>query len=398
MTAPSPLLAEHQRADALLLDYGPAEAPIRVVGAFDQVAVEYASIRKNTAIIDLPHRGVIEVTGDDRFGFLNRMVTQELKDLTPGRSTCSFWLSRQGRIESDLRLVRPTDDAPLLIDLDAHAVERTIRTLEAYIIAEDVTLTDAGERWHRLALHGPGACELLADNARSPDARQLLAIRPDTTASVEIDGIPLIVDRRDTAGRIGLELFVPSGDVERVYNTLSAPSPQTNLDPNTPPTPFPDQKARRVGWHAYNLARIEAGTPIFNVDFGTDSLPAETSLLESRVSFTKGCYLGQEVVARMHSLGHPAKRIVTLTPVDNTAEWDVTTGTSIRDSDKPDSKEIGVVTSSGISPMNSGTGVCFAMVKWKHSEPGTRLWARTPTSDIAVQVRPKLAVWSNAGN
>src|SRR6185436_21150893 len=76
--------------------------------------------------------------------------------------------------------------------------------------------------------------------------------------------------------------------------------------------------ARRIGWHAYNIARLEAGWPIFNIDFGPDSLPHETGVLNDRVSFKKGCYLGQEVVARMQSLGHPKQRLVGLKAVEET--------------------------------------------------------------------------------
>src|SRR5439155_17574914 len=81
-------------------------------------------------------------------------------------------------------------------------------------------------------------------------------------------------------------------------------------------------RARRIGWHAYNIARIEAGWPIFNIDFGPDSLPHETGVLEDRVSFKKGCYLGQEVVARMQSLGHPKQRLVGL----KAKEWTTSGG------------------------------------------------------------------------
>ncbi len=119
--------------------------------------------------------------------------------------------------------------------------------------------------------------------------------------------------RDDSAGEIGLELIVPASGARAVFELLltAAHSP----DEHQHGAPSSDDLVSRVrlrpaGWFAYNIARLEAGTPLYNIDFGPDSLPAETGLLHSRVSFTKGCYLGQEIVARMHARGHPKHTLV----------------------------------------------------------------------------------------
>jgi folate-binding protein YgfZ len=125
--------------------------------------------------------------------------------------------------------------------------------------------------------------------------------------------------------------------------------------------------ARPAGWFATNTARLEAGTPYFRIDFGPTNLPAETGVLASRVSFTKGCYPGQEVVARMQHLGKPKQMLVglrleaDLLPVAEAQVFAAST-----DGATPDAvalgDQVGVVTSSGIAPMLGAAPVAFAMI------------------------------------
>ena len=129
-----------------------------------------------------------------------------------------------------------------------------------------------------------------------------------------------------------------------------------------------------MGWEAFNTARIEAGTPLFHIDFGPDSLPGETGLLTHCVSFTKGCYLGQEIVARMQNLGHP-KRIVTgfkahtnALPVAGTQVLEHADDTT---HDPAHAKVVGGITSSTAAPLLGGTPVGLAVMKWGHHTPGT---------------------------
>jgi folate-binding protein YgfZ len=153
---------------------------------------------------------------------------------------------------------------------------------------------------------------------------------------------------------------------------------------------------RPAGWHAFNIARIEAGSPLYYIDFGPDSLPAETGVLEDRVSFKKGCYLGQEVVARMHSRGHSKQVLV---GVDFDTVPDPTTGfplqplggtpvhlaTPVTGKDEP----VGMVTSSTLSPMNGSRPVALVQLKQAHIAPGTALVVPTiaPSGDFRLPGR-----------
>jgi len=163
------------------------------------------------------------------------------------------------------------------------------------------------------------------------------------------------------------------------------------------------RRFRPAGWHAFNIARIENGWPIFNLDFGPDSLPAETGVIADRVSFTKGCYLGQEVVARMHSLGHPKQQLVALRVSSKEHEdpqWQPITGAAIT-SAAPlppggEAKPIGAVTSSTRSPMLGDDIICLAQVKWDQSQPGTKLHIHTTRGPLETSVEPTLTFWKRS--
>jgi len=382
----SPLSSVHQEGEALLAPYGPESSPILLVQAFDPVPVEYAAIRTGAAVFDASHRATLEVAGPDRLSFLNSMLTQDLKGLDPWRSLRSFWLNRKGRIDADFRVITLPDR--VLLDVDAFAAERARTGLQAFIIAEDCTIADVSARHHRLSLHGPAAGALLARLSTPVEGVPIADIQPGQATRVRIGGAEVVVDRHDWAGVIGLELLVPVEHAADVYAAISTPWSARHNGGVAPTTDL----ARRIGWQALNIARIEAGSVLYYADFGPDSLPAETSdaTLNDRVSFKKGCYLGQEVVARMHALGHPKQRLVTLrirdaalTPHASVADASApaaaytpqaVTGTPVLASDAPDAPVVGAVTSSCVSPLLGAAPVGFAMVKWAHSEPGGRVW------------------------
>ena len=226
MARQSPIRRLHQVAEAAVLTYGPASETgeaVEVVESFGELEMEYASLRKHCVLVDQPHRGVIEVSGKDRIDFLNRMVTQELKSLSPFRVKRSFWLSPKGRIDCDLRIV----DLPsrTLLEMDVHAVARTLGSLNKYIIAEDVTLADWTERTHRLALHGPTSLELLSNVAQNAHGAEASGpafdeLLPDRARVVQLFGAETVVFRDDSCGETGLELVVPVSQALKVYQQL----------------------------------------------------------------------------------------------------------------------------------------------------------------------------------
>ena len=219
---------------------------------------------------------------------------------------------------------------------------------------------------------------------------------------VNIGEAECIIDRQDASGEIGLEMLVPVEQAVAVYQAISTPWPPPGSESRT--TRRTDL-ARRIGWHALNIARIEAGTAVYLADFGPDSLPHETGnqTLNDRVSFKKGCYLGQEIVARMNALGHPKQRLVglriELPAVAGPAAMGIpdlpqaVTGTALMAADDPTSPVVGSVTSSCLSPMLSQSHLAFAMVKWSHATEGTKVWAQLDDRRLAATVHESLVFW-----
>lgn len=386
MAHPSPLAQLHAAAEAMTISYGPASpsvtstsenaadaismppSPIDVVATYGELMLEYAALRRHCVLVDMPHRAVIELKGADRVSFLNRMVTQELKGLASGQVKQAFWLNRKGRIDSDLTLIELADR--MLIEVDVFSVPRTIKGLSAYVITEDCAFRDLTQESHRLSLHGPTAAALLdAIDPRMQAATMLVG-----QAAIGIMAThQVIVYRLDWCGVPGFELVVPAAATDAIYQLLV----QQGHDPHHGAgalrisgqgTLGSQVRLRPAGWMGLNIARLETGTPLYHIDFGPDSLPAESGVLDSRVSFTKGCYLGQEIVARMHARGHPKQKLMCFSL--SAAGFDQplpAAGSSIKDAS---GAVIGSVTSSTYSPMRGSQRIGLAMVKFQAAVDG----------------------------
>lgn len=395
MAHPSPFASTWTELGVPLAPYGPNGTDVALPEAFGPLALEYAAIRKRAVLIDRPDRSVLIVSGDDRIGFLNNMLTQELAKLAQGATTSSFWLNRKGRIDADLRLLNLPDQ--LVIDLDVHSAAATVRSLEAFVFAEDVRITDATNEWHRLELIGPTATELWTLFAGEPCPEAGFGREYTTECGT------ILVDHGDAFGVPALSLTVEPTHAVRLRESLARIGTPAGLDRigdeqaavGDDGSPASRIRLRDAGWHARNIARIESGQPQFMLDFGPTNLPAETGLLSERVSFTKGCYLGQEVVARMHALGHPKQTLVALrceqrVVAGGTSDFlQPQTGSVLTPPGEPDTV-IGAVTSATLSPTLGNIPVCFAQVKWGHHEPGTRLSVDAEGVMIAAEIQPML--------
>ena len=359
------------------LPFGPADgdgAPTCEVPAqFAEVELEYAAIRSGAALVDCPQRGTLVMRGADRVDFLNRLVTQDIKRLADGGVARAFLINRKGRIDADLVVARLAD--ALVVDTLAHDVAALHEALARMHFGEDVSFELRGATHARIAVHGPKAeaglkaLGLAAPGSAAPGSAAAgfaapgsavpapdapaHAVPPDAW-SAPLGDARAEVWRSGELGAPGFELSVPMAQAASVWRSLVTFG------------------ARPAGWFATNTARLEAGTPYFRIDFGPTNLPHESGVLASRVSFTKGCYPGQEVVARMQNLGKPKQRLVglrieaDLLPVADAQVFAAGEGSSLGD-------QVGVVTSSGIAPMLGAVPVAFAMVSSSAYAEGTRV-------------------------
>ena len=332
-----------------------------MVDSFGAYESEYASIRKGVGIMDLPQTTLVEVTGGERLDFLNRMLTNAVKDLQPGQAIRSFLLNGKGRIEADTLLLHERERTYLFVDV--FQAGRLVKCLEQYVFSEDVQIRETSGEWFHIALHGPAATTLL----RHVSGQMVADLAVMEHCRLTIADQACLCLRRDETGSPGLHLLTPYAGASLVYKALFMA-----LDEHTSDE-WLRGRGKPIGWQAYNTARIEAGNPLYQIDFGPDSLPHETGILTEGVSFTKGCYLGQEIVARMQSLGHPKRVLVGIKIQDDRLPI---AGSEVfqpeADSQRP-GPVVGAVTSSTVSPMMGGVAIAYAMVKWGLHAVGTRL-------------------------
>jgi folate-binding protein YgfZ len=350
---PNPLHRLHEQTEAEFQHY----ADLEIVSTFGQPQAEYAAIRRRCALMDLPQRGILELTGKDRLPFLNNLLTNETwnkatkMDLRAGQGVYAFLLNVKGRILTDLNVVERGDRT--LLEMDARLVATTKAVLEKYLFAEQVTMTSRVAELHELALHGPGALAVL----EAATAAHVGELPPMASASVTMFGAKAIAWRDDPCGVPGYHLIVPTHEVGRVWQELLSRFYES-ADPATRPL-------RPAGWAAFNSTRIEAGRPLFAIDFDDSVLPVETGQLERGVSFTKGCYLGQEIVARMHARGQIARQLAGLRMESDHLPI---AGEQVFDEQ---SNPIGVITSSTISPVLSNAAIALALLKKPFFAEGT---------------------------
>ncbi len=383
-TDPSPLRPLLEQAGAGFMTYGPMHPPdaatpaqptIELVDTFGEYEAEYAAIRKGVALLTMPQRGMIEVTGADRAAFLHRLLTHDISGLTPGQGRRAFLLGKTGRIVADLLVLHETDRT--VLTLDATDLATTAQELDKYLFTEDARIRDTTANSIHLALHGPAAPDLIA----ALTAQSTFDLPPLEHRDITLAATPCQIFRHDETAAPGLHLIVPFAHATTVYQALLAAMQQPPLH----------DRARSIGWLAYNTARVEAGTPIFHIDFGPDTLPHETALLDAAVSFTKGCYVGQEVVARMQNLGHPKRILTGLALEDHRLP---SAGTPIYDATPTDDKTadqppaIGAVTSSAVSPLRSGRAIAIAMMKWTRHTPGTEALVPAEGARFRARVEP----------
>ena len=342
-TAPWGVVAEGGApACEIVLDYGELEA-------------EYAAIRRGTGLFDRVDRVVVEVRGGDAIDLVDRLVTNAIAK-SSSAVVSAFLLERTGRIAADLRVVRLGDR--LLLDVDRTDAAAVANAIERVVFTEDCAVEDVSAARHRLDVLGPEAPATIEHLVGR-------GIGAGEAIDATIDGVPVTAFSLD-AGRggdldvPGVGLVVSASEVETVWEAIIG-------------KPAPGRRpVRAIGWNAFNIARIEAGTPLFHLDFGPDALPHETGLIAKRVDFRKGCYPGQEVVARMESRagGRGRRRVVGLR-LDGDAL--PVAGAQIFDTEGGLADQVGVVTSSTVSPMRGAASIAFGIVRASHMDPGTRV-------------------------
>jgi len=294
----------------------------------------YEALRHGAGVVDVSARGRILARGRDRARLLHNLTSNEVKKMTPGSGCYAFLLSPQGRIQADLHLL--CFENHFLLDTDPELREKVYQHIRRYIIADQVELVDVSAETGEVALEGPGAAAVLAGlQAPNPGGDYSHLPWGDATiAAMSLSGQP------------GFRIFCPQPDdlVHRLAAVGAKPVTEADI----------------------RLVRIENGKPLFGEDIRETSLPQETQQMHA-VSFTKGCYLGQEIVERIRAQGHVNKKLVRV-EIDSADA--PASGTKL----SAKGAEAGELTSAVYSP-ESGKVVGLAYVRTPHANVGTELQA-----------------------
>jgi folate-binding protein YgfZ len=345
----------HRKAGARFLDLSGLEA----ARDYGDAPAEYRALRESAGLLDLSFRGRLCVLGADRLAFLNGQVTNNVKDLKSGQGCYAALVTAKGKMQSDLHIYCLENE--LLLDFEPGFSAAVRARLEKYIIAEDAQVADAAPHYGLLSAQGPRAAALLESLSLPRPQKSLAAARMDDPALGEI-----YVMNQPRIGTSGFDLFVPTGALpaaaEKVWTAARAAG------------------GRLCGWAALETARIEAGRPRFGADMDATNLPAEAGLDDRAVSYSKGCYIGQEVIARLRTYGRPAKVLRGLRLPD-----DLPALPARGDKLFLGAREAGYVTSATASPLLRAN-IALACVRREANQIGIELLLETAGKRISARI------------
>ncbi len=308
----------HRQAGAALEPWRDVLVPAR----FSDPAREYRAVRTAVGLLDWSTTGVIEVMGADRVAFLHNLLTNDVKALRPGSGCHAALVSPTAKLLADLLVL--ADDAACWLLTDRARVEVVGQTLDHYRITEDVHVQDRSDRYAVLAVQGPTSVSFLQELTQTPLPRQSLEHRRLTLAALEVRMLVWSL-----TGEPGFLFVVLAEHAASLWEALLQRGGSHGLLP--------------VGWEALNTLRIEAGIPWYGLDMDETNLLPETGLEAQAASSTKGCYVGQEVIARLESQGSVSRRLVGL-------RCDGDTVPKRDDPIRTDGRRVGIITSACVSP------------------------------------------------
>jgi folate-binding protein YgfZ len=259
---------------------------------FGDAAAEYRSARDTVALIDKNYRAYLSFTGPDRVRYLNAILTNNIKDLAAGHGIVSLLLNPQGHILAEIETYAIADR--LLCVSCAMIRERLIEVLEKFIIMDDVTQVDETPRYGTLALEGPKAAALV----KEVSGADLTKYEELSSRGGKVGSIPCFITKRSPGGVPGAEFLAESQKLPELWQVL--------LDA------VRWHEGAPMGYAALSATRLAQGVPWFGYDFGEKQIPHEAGLQDSHISYTKGCYTGQEIVERVRSRGQVNRQRVQL--------------------------------------------------------------------------------------
>jgi folate-binding protein YgfZ len=292
---------------------------------YGDVRAEFQALLSGCGVYDLNWRAKIAITGGDRVRWMNGMVSNNVRDLVAGHGVYAFLLNAQGRIQADLYVFQRGES--LLVDTESAQREKVLQLFDRYIIADDVEITDGNDKIAALGLTGPQSREVLERASITvPDLAYLQFADVTWEHAGERTTVTLL--RSDEEARESWQVWTTPEQISTLRGWLIT------------------EGARPVGTTALNLFRISRGIPQFGVDIRDRDLPQETAQARA-LNFTKGCYLGQEIVERIRSRGAVHRQFMAFAVDGGLPE----PGTKITVGENQEVKEVGEITSAAVLPL-----------------------------------------------
>jgi folate-binding protein YgfZ len=323
---------------------------------FGDWGAEYRRGRETVALLDKNYRAYLEFTGPDRIRYLNAILTNDIKGLKASHGNISLFLNPQGHIQAEIETYSEADR--LFSFSFATIRERLVAGLDKYIIMDDVTLTDLTDAYATLALEGPKTASVVQTLA----GLALGSLEELETTEATVAAISCRVIKRSPGGTPGAEFLVARSQAEVLWDVLE--------------TATRDHGGGPAGYIALNSLRLEYGVPWFGYDFGEKQIPHEAGLQDSHISYTKGCYTGQEIVERVRSRGQVNRIRVSL-------KFDRPAAPAPNSILSSNGKEVGYVTRAGFSPRLNGI-IGMGYVRREFSGIGTQLHLEDGTTSSVM--------------
>ncbi|HEX8148674.1 MAG TPA: glycine cleavage T C-terminal barrel domain-containing protein [Pyrinomonadaceae bacterium] len=336
----SPLEESHRRAGALFVQQDGCVA----AASYGDTAAEYEAVRGGGAgLFDLSARGRVEVSGAEAVQFLNGMLTNDVARLEEGAWMHAAFPNPQGRLLASTRVLKR--GGAFLFDTEAATYPGVLKHLERFTLAGDFRVRDLTAQTVLLSAQGARAADFVGaalGAAAAATARGRVTLAP-------FGGAEVTVIRATHTAEDGFDIFADAADAEPLWDALTASG------------------ARPAGGDALEVLRVEAGVPRYGVDASDANVVLEVLDEAEAVSYTKGCYAGQEIIARIHWRGHVAKRLA-----GAVFDRDAEPPSDARLRDCAQGREAGRITSSVFSP-RLRRRVALALVKYDFLAPGTEL-------------------------
>jgi folate-binding protein YgfZ len=342
------LNALHRAEGARIEDIDDARLPVH----YGDPAEEYRAAREAVGLVDRSVIGKAVVTGRDRAAFLQGMLTNDVKGLQPGQGCAAAFLDAHGKVTA-LLCVYALEDR-LWLELPPGYTEKTLQALDRFLISEKAYFEAADDAFVVIAVLGPGAGALLDGLAG-----RALDLAPYAHAEVAIAGVPVRVIRRSETGGPGFHCWTAPEHGAALWRALR------------------EAGAAPVGQQALEVLRLEAGVPWYGRDVDDTVIMPETRL-DDRVHYQKGCYIGQEVVARVKYRGHVNRALSGLL-LDG--ERVPAAGAKVF----ADGKEVGRITSAARS-IARGAVIALGYVRREHFEPGAAVTVQDGETTVPARV------------